>query len=73
MGFGELEIIAQKTIGRLLDHSRKHDDMCISCPFIMTRREYFFTKRYLQKTFNMKNSSKLMYLYGVRILRDDRI
>ena len=75
MGFGysELQIIADRTIARVIEHSAKHADMCMNCPIILTRREYFFTKRHLQKMFNMKNASKLMYLYGVRILRDDRI
>lgn len=70
MGMDE---IARKSIAEILEHKRMHEDACLDCPFIMTRREYFFTKRYIQKMFNMKTHSKLMYLYGVRILRSDKI
>lgn len=71
---GKLEIIAKAAIAKIQEHAARHNKACIYlCPIVLTRREYFFTKRYLQKMFNMKNNSKLMCLYGVRILRSDKI
>lgn len=73
MGLTELEIIADAVIARIIEHAAKHADICMNCPIILTRREYFFMKRHLQKTFNVKSYSKLMSFYGVTILRLDKI